>query len=126
MTSSVGQDVTVDGVLSGPNPLFLNSALVIVDADALNKDVAGGTINRVDSNSLLLEADSFVCEPGTGPGFYVVNFNAGTDIYEVTESSSSIEGEFVDPDELDTGQTVDISGECINDELLADTIVILP
>ena len=118
--------VTVDGVLSGPNPLFLNSALVIVDADALNKDIATGTIDRVGGNSLLLEADSFVCEPGTGPGFYVVNFNATTDIYEVTESSSSIEGEFVGSDELAIGQRVDISGECINNELLADTIVILP
>ena len=121
-----GQHVTVDGVLSGPNPLFLNSALVIVDTDALNKDIAGGSINRVGDDSLLLEADSFVCEPGTGPGFYVVNFNPGTDIYEVTESSSSIEGEFVDSDELDIGQRVDISGECNNGELLADTIVILP
>jgi len=56
----------------------------------------------------------------------VVNFNPGTDIYEVTESSSSIEGEFVDSDELDIGQRVDISGECNNGALLADTIVILP
>jgi hypothetical protein len=122
----IGQHVTVDGVLTGPNPLFLNSALVIIDTDALNKDIATGIVNRVGSDSLLLEADSFVCEPGTGPGFYVVNFTDATDVYEVTESSSSIEGKFVDSDELDIGQRIDISGECNNNELLAHTIVILP
>jgi len=121
-----GQTVTVDGVLTGPSPVYLNSALVIVDTDALSKDIASGTIDRVGSNTLLLEADSFVCEPGTGPGFYVVNFTADTDIYQVTESSSAIEGDFVGSDSLEIGQITDISGECVNNELLADTIVIHP
>jgi hypothetical protein len=121
-----GLVVTSDGILTGSSPVYLNSALVIVDTDALSKDIAGGSIDRVGSNSLLLEADSFVCEPGTGPGFYVVNFTANTDIYQVTESSSAIEGDFVGSDSLETGQTIDISGECANNELLADTIVILP
>ena len=113
-------------MLSGSNPLYLNSALVIVDRDALNKDIATGFINRVDGDSLLLEANSFVCEPGMGHGFYVVNFTDKTDVYEVTESDSAIEGDFVDSDELEAGQRIDISGECDNDELLAHTIVILP
>lgn len=119
------QHVTADGVLTARR-VFLNSALIIVDTDALNKDIATGVINRVGSNSLLLEADSFVCEPGVGPGFFVVNFGDSTDVYEVTESSLSIEGEFVGTDELAIGQIVDISGECDNNELLADTIVIRP
>jgi len=121
-----GLTVTVDGVLTGPGPVYLNSALVIVDTDALSKDIASGTIDRVGSNTLLLEADSFVCEPGTGPGFYVVNLTADTDVYQVTESSSGIEGDFVGSDSLEIGQISDISGKCVNNELLADTIVILP
>jgi hypothetical protein len=121
-----GLAVTVDGVLTGASPVYLNSALVIVDTDALSKDIAGGTIDRLDASSLLLEADSFVCEPGTGPGFYLVNFGDGTDVYEITETRDVFDGDFVATDSLKVGQTVDISGECVNKELLADTIVIHP
>jgi hypothetical protein len=121
-----GLAVTVDGVLTGVSSVYLNSALVIVDTDALSKDVAGGTIDRLDASSFLLEADSFVCEPGTGPGFYQVNFGDGTDVYEITETRDAFDGDFVSGDSLEVGQTVDISGECVNNELFADTIVIHP
>ena len=111
--------VMVDGVLILSDPDYLNAALVIVDTtDASGNDEARGTAERVGADSLLLAADAFPCEAGTGS--FIVSFNSSTIVYLSTETG----GKFVDTGSLAPRQELDISGSCEGTTLAARTIII--
>jgi hypothetical protein len=111
--------VMVDGVLLLADPDYLNSSLVIVDIpDGAGNDEASGTSERVGPDSLLLAADTFPCEAGSGS--FNVSFNNNTIVYLSTDTG----GMFVDTDSLAPGQELDISGMCEDTTLAASTIII--
>jgi len=115
------RSVMVDGVLilGQTSPDYLNSALVIVDtSDGSGKQEASGVIERLGANTLLLGADSFPCEAGTGS--FLVGFDTQTIVYQ----SSASGGEFVDSGSLTVGQNVDVSGDCDGTTLMAKAIII--
>jgi len=113
------RQVMVDGVLILSDPDYLNASLVIVDiiGDTGN-DETSGIIERVGTDSLLLGADSFPCELGTGS--FNVSFSPNTVVYLSTDSG----GGFVDTGSLAPRQNVDISGSCVSTTLDARTIII--
>jgi len=113
--------VMVDGVLilGQTSPDYLNSALVIVDtSDGSGNQQASGVIERLGADTLLLGADSFPCEAGTGS--FLVGFDTQTIVYQ----SSASGGEFVDTGSLTVGQNVDVSGDCNGTTLTAKAIII--
>lgn len=113
------RSVMVDGVLLLGNPDFLNSSLVIVNIpDVSGNDEANGISERVGADSLLLAADAFPCEAGSGS--FLVSFDYSTIVYLSTDSG----GMFVDTSYLEPDQELDISGMCEGTTLAAKTIII--
>jgi len=111
--------VVVDGVLRLDATDYLNASLVVVDLlSNTGNDEASGIIERVGTDTLLLNTDYFPCE--TGSGSFFVGFDSSTVVY----LSTATDGRFVDPSALTPGQETDISGVCDGTTLVASTIII--